>query len=162
MKRLLFMDRVREMIRLNHISYSTEKTYLGWINRFIVYHDRRHPEEMGGKEIADFLTSLAVERKVSASTQIQALNGFVFLYKRVLKVPLDDFDFAPARNGKRLPGVRSRDETLSVSSNLQGEFHLMASLLYGGGLRLMECIQLRITAERAGLAVYLSGQESGY
>ena len=138
------MDRVREVIRTNHFSYSTEKTYISWIYRFIVYHHKRHPEEMGGKEIAYFLTSLAVERKVSASTQNQALNALAFLYKKVLKIPLGDFEFAHAKIGKRLPVVLSREETQRVISNLQGEFHLMASILYGGGLRLMECIQLRV------------------
>jgi len=100
---------------------------------------------MGGKEIADFLTNLAVERKVSASTQNQSLNALVFLYKKVLKIPLDNFDFKHARIGKRLPVVLSRDETHKVISNLQGEFHLMASILYGSGLRLSECLNLRVT-----------------
>ncbi len=99
---------------------------------------------MGGKEIADFLTHLAVERKVSASTQNQALNALVFLYKKVLKIPLDNFDFKHASIGKRLPVVLSRDETQKIISNLQGEFHLMASVLYGGGLRLSECLNLRV------------------
>jgi len=99
---------------------------------------------MGGKEIADFLTNLAVERKVSASTQNQALNALVFLYKKVIKIPLDNFDFKRARIGKRLPVVLSRDETQRVISNLQGEFQLMASILYGSGMRLSECLNLRI------------------
>jgi len=99
---------------------------------------------MGGKEIADFLTHLAVERKVSASTQNQALNALAFLYKKVLKIPLHNFEFRPARIGKRLPVVLSRDEAQKVISNLEGEFHLMASILYGGGLRLMECLNLRV------------------
>jgi integron integrase len=100
--------------------------------------------EMGGKEISEFLTNLAVERKVSASTQNQALNALVFLYKKVLKIPLDNFDFKNARIGKRLPVVLSRDETQKLISNLEGEFHLMASILYGGGLRLSECLNLRV------------------
>lgn len=99
---------------------------------------------MGGKDIADFLTHLAVERKVSASTQNQALNALVFLYKKVLKIPLDNFDFKPAKVGKRLTVVLSKDETQKVISNLQGEYHLMASLLYGSGLRLSECLNLRV------------------
>jgi integrase len=99
---------------------------------------------MGGKEIEDFLSNLAVERKVSASTQNQALNALVFLYKKVLKNPLDNFDFKKARIGKRLPVVLCRDEIHKVLSNLQGEFHLMASVLYGGGLRLSECLNLRV------------------
>ncbi|GAH18084.1 unnamed protein product, partial [marine sediment metagenome] len=90
MKGSKFLDHVREVIRTNHFSYSTEKTYIGWIYRFIIFHNKRHPEEMGGKEIAEFLTYLAVERKVSASTQNQALNALVFLHKKVLKIPLDN------------------------------------------------------------------------
>jgi len=144
MKGSKFLDHVREVIRTNHFSYSTEKTYIGWIYRFIIFHNKRHPEDMCGKEIAEFLTYLAVERKVSASTQNQALNALVFLHKKVLKIPLDDFDFKHARIGKRLPVVFSRDEAQNVLSNLHGEFHLMASLLYGSGLRLSECLKLRI------------------
>ena len=106
---------------------------------------------MGGKEIVGFLTNLAVERKVSASTQNQALNALVFLYKKVLKIPLDNFDFKKARIGKRLPVVLSRDEIHMVLSYLQGEFHLMASILYGGGLRLSECLNLRVTDIDFGL-----------
>ena len=82
MKRSKLLDHVREVIRTNHFSYSTEKTYISWIYRFIIFHDKRHPNEIGGKEIADFLTNLAVERKVSASTQNQALNALIFLYKK--------------------------------------------------------------------------------
>jgi integron integrase len=99
---------------------------------------------MGGKEAADFLTHLAVERKVSASTQNQALNAIIFLYRRVLGIPLDVFDFEHARIGKRLPVVFSRDEIKKVFSNLHGEFQLMASILYGSGLRLTECLKLRV------------------
>ena len=106
---------------------------------------------MGGKEIVGFLTNLAVERKVSASTQNQALNALVFLYKKVLKIPLDNFDFKKARIGKRLPIVLSRDEIHKVLSHLQGEFHLMASISYGGGLRLSECLNLRVTDIDFGL-----------
>ncbi|MEA3478958.1 MAG: phage integrase N-terminal SAM-like domain-containing protein, partial [Bacteroidota bacterium] len=144
MKRSAFLDQVREVIRTNQFSYSTEKTYVSWIYRFIVYHDKRHPNEMGGKEIADFLTHLAVDRKVSASTQNQALNALAFLYKKVLKISLEKFDFKPARIGKRLPVVLSRDETQRLISNLHGEFHLMASLFYGSGMRLSECLNLRV------------------
>ena len=144
MKRSKFLDQVREVIRSNHFSYSTEKTYINWIYRYIVFHNKRHPEEMGGKEIADFLTYLAVQRKVSASTQNQALNALIFLCRKVLKIPLREFDFERARIGKRLPVVFSRNEAHNVISKLNGEFHLMASLLYGSGLRLSECLQLRV------------------
>lgn len=99
---------------------------------------------MGAEEVSKFLSYLAVDRKVSASTQNQALNALVFLYGQVLKIPLGEFDFKNARVGKRLPVVLSREEVQRVISNLQGEYHLMASLLYGGGLRLMECLSLRV------------------
>jgi len=144
MKGSKFLDHVREVIRTKHFRYSTEKTYINWIYRFIIFHNKRHPEEMGGEEISQFLTYLAVERKVSASTQNQALNALVFLYKRVLRIPVDSFDFQRARIGKRLPVVFSREEARVVLSNLQGEYYLMASLLYGSGLRLSECVNLRI------------------
>jgi len=138
------LDEVREAIRTCQFSYSTEKTYIAWVQRYMVFHQTNHPEEMGGKEIAKFLTHLAVERKVSASTQNQALNALVFLYKQVLKTPPDHFDFRRARIGKRLPVVLSREETQRVISHLRGEFQLMASLLYGSGLRLTECMALRL------------------
>lgn len=99
---------------------------------------------MGEKEIGEFLAYLAVKRKVSASTQNQALNALVFLYQKVLEIPLGNFDFKKARTGKRLPVVLSREETLRLISNLQGEFHLMASILYGSGLRFSECLNLRV------------------
>ena len=99
---------------------------------------------MGVKEVADFLSYLAVERKVAASTQNQALNALVFLYNKVLKIPLISLDFKPAKIGKRLPVVLSREEVNMVISGLHGEFQIMASLLYGGGLRLNECLSLRV------------------
>lgn len=99
---------------------------------------------MGGKEIAEFLTYLAAGRKVSASTQNQALNALIFLYKKVLQVPLVAFDFNRAKIGRRIPVVLSRDEVKTVLSNLHGEYHLMTSLLYGSGLRLSECLKLRV------------------
>lgn len=99
---------------------------------------------MGEKEVAAFLSYLAVKRKVSASTQNQALNALAFLYRQVLKVPLGSFDFYKTRVGKRLPVVLSREEVQMIIANLHGEYHLMASLLYGGGLRLNECLTLRV------------------
>lgn len=143
-KRSVFLDQVRETIRTSQFSYSTEKTYISWIYRFIVFHSKRHPGEMGAKEIGEFLTHLAVERKVSASTQNQALNALAFLYKKVLKKPLELINFKNARRGNRLPVVLNQEETLKLISNLQGEYRLMASLLYGGGLRLRECLCLRV------------------
>jgi integron integrase len=145
MKRSMFLDQVREVIRTHDFSYCTEKTYINWVYRFIIFNNKKHPKKMGGKEIAGYLTYLAVDRKVSASTQNQALNALVFLYKKVLKISLEDFEFPRARIGKRLPVVLSRDEIRLLISNLQGEFQLMALLLYGGGLRLSECLNLRVS-----------------
>ena len=144
MKRSTFFDTVREVIRFHHLSYSTEKTYVTWIYRFILSHNKRHPANMGPREISEFLTALAVDRPVSASTQNQCLNALVFLYKRVLNVPLDDLNFKYARVGKRLPVALSRVEVHQLLLNLDGEYLLMAALLYGSGLRLAECLKLRI------------------
>jgi len=144
MKRSVFLDRVREVIRVSQFSHSTEKSYVGWIYRYIVFHGKRHPGEMGNKEVEAFLTHLAVKRKVSASTQNQALNALVFLYKKVLKCPLGDMVFKNSRAGKRIPVVFSRGEVNLVLSNLHGEYRLMASLLHGSGMRLSECLNLRI------------------
>jgi integrase len=155
-----FLDQVREVIRTNQFTYSTEKTYISWIYRFIVFHDKKHPGEMGEKEVADFLTYLAVQKRVSASTQNQALNALVFLYKKVLNIPLRDFNFRPARIGKRHPVVLSREEVRMVLSNLQGEFHLMASLLYGSGQRLMECLSLRVKDVDFGMREIMTEEPS--
>ena len=108
-----------------------------------LFHDK-HPEKINKKEISDFLTFLADEREVAASTQNQALNAIVFLYKEVLKIQLDDISFKHSGNGKRVPVVLSRNEVKNVLSQLDGEAWLMASLLYGSGLRLTECLRLRI------------------
>jgi integron integrase len=161
MKRSKLLDHVREVIRTNHFSYSTEKSYVDWIYRFIIFHNKKHPEEMGGKEIGEFLTDLAVRRKISASTQNQALNAIVFLYKKVLKIEPADFNFKQSKVGKRLPVVLSRKEARDALANLQGEFYIMASLLYGSGLRLTECLGLRIKDIDFGLnAIVVHGGKS--
>jgi integron integrase len=144
MKRSVFLEQVRKVIRTSQFSYNTEKSYVGWIYRYIVFNGKRHPLDMGNKEVEAFLTYLAVERKVSASTQNQALNALVFLYKKVLKSPLEDVEFENARTGKRIPVVFSQREVKQVLSKLHGEYRLMASLLYGAGIRLSECLNLRI------------------
>lgn len=144
MRRSEFLDHVREVIRTNQLSYSTEKCYVNWIYRFIVFHDKNHPSELGEKEVGMFLTYLANERKVTASTQNQALNALVFLYTKVLRMSLEDVDFQRAKVGRHLPEVFSREEVQLVISKLEGEYRLMASLLYGSGLRLSECMNLRV------------------
>ena len=139
------MDRVRAKIRLKHYSKRTEKAYVGWIFRFIRHHELKHPVNMGSVEVTAFLTHLAVERKVSASTQNQALSAILFLYRDVLGVELPWLDkVVRAKRSENLPVVLSREEIRRLFSYLDGEHLLMASLLYGSGLRLLECCQLRV------------------
>src|SRR5215510_11635165 len=139
------LDRVREANRLRHGSRSTEKSYIAWIRRYILFHGKRHPAEMGAPEVAQFLSSLAVERKVAASTQNQALSALLFLYRHVLHQDLPWLeDVVRARRPKHLPVVLTRDEVRAVISKLQGTPRLMATLLYGSGLRVLECARLRV------------------
>ena len=143
-KKSKFLDLVRQTIRTKQYRYSTEKSYVDWIYRYIYFHNKRHPKDMGDKEISEFLTFLAVEREVSASTQNQALNALVFLYKEVLKISLNNFSFKHSKVGKRVPVVLSRNEVKKILAEMKGEAWLMASLLYGSGLRLNECLKLRV------------------
>ena len=139
------LDRVRAANRLRHGSRSTEKSYVGWIRRFILFHGKRHPAEMGAPEVARFLSSLAVEGKVAASTQNQALSALLFLYRYVLQQDLPWLDdIVRARRPKHLPVVLTRDEVRAVISRMEGAARLMATLLYGSGLRLLECARLRV------------------
>src|SRR5437016_9247069 len=138
------LDRVREALRLRHYSRRTERAYLGWIRRYIVFHAKRHPAEMGAAEVSRFLSSLAVEGRVSASTQNQALAALLFLYGPVLGVELPWLDgLVRAVRPERLPVVLSRDEGRAVLL-ARGTSRLMAVLLYGAGLRLLECARLRV------------------
>jgi integron integrase len=139
------LDRVREAIRLRHGSRSTEKSYVGWIRRYILFHGKRHPAEMGAPEVTRFLSSLAVQGKVAASTQNQALSALLFLYRHVLHQDLPWLDdVVRARRPARLPVVLTRDEVRAVVAELHGTPRLMAALLYGSGLRLLECCRLRV------------------
>lgn len=139
------LDQVRDAIRLKHYSYSTEKTYVHWAKRYILFHNKRHPAEMGVVEIEAFLTHLAKEGNVSSSTQNQALNALLFLYRNVLHVDLPvPIQALRAKRSEHLPTVLSKDEVMRVISGMQGLHQLMAQLLYGCGLRLMECMRLRI------------------
>jgi len=139
------LDRVREANRLRHGSRSTEKPYIGWIRRYIVFHGKRHPAEMGAPEVTQFLSSLAVEGKVAASTQNQALSALLFLYRHVLHQDLPWLeDVVRARGPKHLPVVLTREEVRSVIARLEGTPRLMATLLYGSGLRVLECARLRV------------------
>lgn len=139
------LDQVRDAIRLKHYAYSTEKTYVYWSKRFILYHNKRHPKEMGEKEISEFLTYLAVEENVAASTQNQALSALLFLYREVLRKDLDlSIETVWAKRRKHLPTVLTKEEARQVIAQLTGVHRLIVQLLYGSGLRLMECMRLRV------------------
>ncbi len=139
------MDRMRDALHSRHYSPRTEKAYCLWVKRYIHFHNVRHPDEMGEAEINAFLTHLAVEEKVSSSTQNQALAALLFLYRYVLDRPLGDLgDVIRARKPRRVPVVMTPEEVASVLHELDGEMWLMASLLYGSGLRLSECLRLRV------------------
>jgi len=145
------LDRVRAAVRLHHYSRSTEQSYVGWIRRFILFHNKRHPSEMGRVEVARFLSALAVDRRVSASTQNQALSALIFLYKEVLGRDLPWLeDVVRARTPRRLPVVLTRDEVRAVLGRLHGTPRLVATLLYGSGHRLLECLRLRVKDVDAG------------
>ena len=139
------LDRLREALRSRHYSRRTEQTYCHWIKRFIFFHNKRHPGEMAEPEINAYLTHLAVKEKVSASTQNQALSALLFLYRYVLDRKIGDLgEVIRARKPKRIPVVMTRDEVKAVLGHLHGDKWLMANLMYGAGLRLMECLRLRI------------------
>ncbi len=139
------LDQVRAAVRARHYSRLTEKAYVLWIKRYIFFHDKRHPADMGAAEVARFLTSLAVGAKVAASTQNQALSAVLFLYREVLGIDLPWVDgVIRAKRPQYLPVVLTREEVRSVLQRLHGASQLMALLLYGAGLRLLECCRLRI------------------
>ena len=138
-------DRVVEVLRTRHYSRRTEQTYAHWIKRFIYFHNVRHPAEMAEPEINAFLTHLVVKQKVSASTQNQTLSALLFLYRHVIGREVGDLgEVIRARKPTRLPVVMTREEVKAVLANLTGDKWLMASLMYGAGLRLMECLRLRV------------------
>jgi len=139
------LERLRHAVIARHYSRRTGKAYVLWVRRFILFHRRRHPEEMGASEVSAFLTHLAVRDRVSASTQNQALNAILFLYRHVLKIDLPWLDeVVRAKHSRRLPVVLSREELRAVLDQMQGVPKLMSMLLYGAGLRLLECARLRV------------------
>jgi integron integrase len=139
------LDRVRRAIRLRHYSPRTERAYVGWIVRYVRFHGLRHPAEMGVAEVTHFISALAVERGVGASTQNQAVSALLFLYREVLGDPLRTLDgVVYARRPHRLPVVLTRAEVRAVLAQLTGALHLVALLLYGSGLRLLEGLTLRV------------------
>jgi integron integrase len=139
------LDRLQEALRSRHYSRRTEQTYSHWVKRFIYFHNVRHPMDMAEPEINAYLTHLAVKEKVSASTQNQALSALLFLYRHVLDRKVGDLgEVIRARKPQHVPVVMTREEVKSILSHLQGDKWLMVSLMYGAGLRLMECLRLRI------------------
>lgn len=139
------LEQMRDRIRALHYSIRTEQAYLGWVKQFILFHHKRHPSEMGSNEINQFLTFLAVKRNVAPSTQNQALSAILFLYKHILNDQLDQVeDFIRAKKSPRLPVVLTKDEVAELFQYLSYPFDLISALLYGSGMRLMECLRLRI------------------
>lgn len=138
-------EQLHNVLRRKHYSIHTERSYTSWIKHFIGFHHMRHPRTMGKKEIEAFLTHLAVRRKVSSSTQNQAFNAILFLYRDVLEIPLDEtLNAVRAKRSARVPVVMSHQEAMKAIHFLKGTYHIVVTLLYGSGLRLMECIRLRI------------------
>ena len=139
------LDLMRQTLRRHHYAYRTEQSYLAWVRRYILFHGKRHPDTLGYRKIEAFLTHLAVNRNVSASTQNQAMNAVLFLYKKVLGIDLPWMkDVTPAKRPQRLPVVMTRDEVRAVFAQLEGRNWLIASLLYGSGLRVIEAMRLRV------------------
>jgi integron integrase len=138
------LDQLSDALRIMHYSYRTEQAYVDWVRRYILFHQKRHPSTLGEEEIRAFLAHLAADRNVAASTQNQALSAILFLYREVLKKELEPILITSARRPERLPTVLTREEVGQVLSDLTGTHKLMAQLLYGSGLRLMECVRLRL------------------
>ena len=139
------LDQVRDRIRVKHYSIRTETQYVQWVRRFILFQDKKHPRDMGAPEVEAFLTHLAVVGNVAAATQNQALSALLFLYREVLAIDLPWLDnVTRAKRPQRMPVVLTREETHAVLDRMSGVYGLMARLLYGTGMRLMECVRLRV------------------
>ncbi len=162
------LDRIREKIRLKHYSLRTEESYVGWAKQYIFFHDKKHPETLGSRDIESFLTHLAIDRNVAASTQNQAFNALLFLYREVLEISMEGekINAMRAKKKQRVPMVLSKAETMKIIRHLDGVYQIIGKLLYGGGLRLLECLRLRVNNldfeqnEIHLLAVRFSGENS--
>jgi site-specific recombinase XerD len=143
--KLKLLDQVSEVMRFKHYSIRTETSYRDWIKRFILFHGKRHPRDMGAVEVSSFLSDLAVGRKVATSTQNQAFNALLFLYRQVLHQGLGQLEnIERAQRPERLPTVMTKREVEQVLNGMSGTHQLMAKVLYGTGMRLMECMRLRV------------------
>lgn len=139
------LDRVRDRLRTRHYSLRTESSYISWIRQYILFHNKQHPMELGSDHVASFLSYLAKERNVAASTQNQALNALVFLYREILQIDLGEIkNVHRAKKPKRLPVVMTREEVRAVLNSMEGATWLVASLLYGSGLRLLDGLRIRV------------------
>ncbi|NJM74486.1 MAG: integron integrase [Acaryochloridaceae cyanobacterium RU_4_10] len=138
------LDRLRDVLRLKHYAYRTEQSYVDWVYRFIIFHNKRHPKDMGVPEIEAFLTHLAVQRKVAAPTQNQALSALIFLYRHVLHQEIGEIHAVRAKQSRYLPTVLTHAEAIAVLNQLSGVHQIVAKLLYGSGLRLSEALRLRV------------------
>ncbi len=156
------LDQVRNVLRVRHYSYRTEQSYVHWVKRYVLFHNKRHPREMGVAEVEAFLTSLAVVRHVSASTQNQALSALLFLYEHVLDKPLGHVQVLWAQKPKRLPVVLTAEEVQTVLRHLSGVPLLAAQLLYGSGLRVIECLRLRVKDIDFGQNLIVVRQGKGF
>ena len=144
-KQKKLLDQVRDVLRTKHYSYRTEQTYIEWIKRFILFHGKRHPKDMGAQEVQAYITYLATERNIASSTQNQALSAIAFLYKHVLQKDLAlAMDLVRPSRPERVPTVLSHQEAMAVLDKMTGVTQLMAKLLYGSGLRITECLRLRV------------------
>lgn len=145
MEKPKLLDQVRNLMRVRHMSHKTERAYLGYIKDFILFHGKRHPKDLGVNEIREYLTHLAVEKTVAASTQNVAFNALIFLYKQVLQIELPPIQgVLRAKKAERLPVVFSHEEARNIIGELKGTVRLMVSLLYGSGMRLTEVLRLRV------------------
>ncbi|RPH60506.1 MAG: integron integrase [Chloroflexi bacterium] len=138
------LDQMSDTLRAQHYSLRTEKTYLEWVRRYILFHNKRHPRDMGNPEVEAYITHLATQRKVAASTQNQALSAILFLYREVLGKPLENPVTVRPQKPEHIPTVLTKNEALRVLNALTGTHQLMAKILYGSGLRLIECLRLRV------------------
>jgi integron integrase len=140
------LEQLRNAIRVKGYSIRTEKTYAEWVRRFIIFNHKIHPRDLGSVDIENFLTYLAVDQNVASATQNQALSAILFLYKNVLKIEIDpnSINAVRAKKPKRLPTVLTKGEVKSLIIHLSGKYKLMAQMMYGGGMRVMECLRLRV------------------
>jgi len=139
-----FLNGIRQTMRMRGYSIRTEKTYIGWIKHYIRYHGRKHPSQLNAEHVKMFLSYLANSRNVAINTQKTALNALAFLYNQILKQPFGDLEFQYAKQGRRLPIVLSQSEVTSILSALNDRDRLIFSILYGSGLRITECLRLRV------------------